>query len=200
MAPSDEDEEDGEARQSANKGYKSKKEGIFFEKRMMPMRPNQVKKRHLDADLCHTTAAIDGSKKSKPDETTAPTKPTTPTLAKQTQTTHGIKLTQAIPVFQQPITKEDEMPQKKYYQSRAHCNPLLHNDIFNYPKHPGLMDSSVYYPPTGMGTCTATSTAGNAAHNQPTMLDVGCGFGGLTIKTSYCVLLVLHIGRLARIN
>jgi hypothetical protein len=29
-----------------------------------------------------------------------------------------------------------QQPQKKYYRSRAHCNPLSHNDGFNYPTAP----------------------------------------------------------------
>ena len=28
---------------------------------------------------------------------------------------------------------EDGMPKKKYFRSRAHCNPLSHNDSFDYP-------------------------------------------------------------------
>jgi tRNA (guanine-N7-)-methyltransferase len=29
-----------------------------------------------------------------------------------------------------PITAEGEMPQKRFYRSRAHCNPLSNNDGF----------------------------------------------------------------------
>ena len=68
------------------------------------------------------------------------------------------------------------MPQKEYYRSCAHCNPLSHNDIFDYPKHPGLIDWGAYYPPTGTSTPTATSIS-----SQWMVLDVGCGFGGLTL-------------------
>lgn len=66
-----------------------------------------------------------------------------------------------------PITEEGEMPQKKFYRSRAHCNPLSHNNTFDYPISPAEMDWSTHYP---------------AIENpKPTVLDIGCGFGGLTI-------------------
>ena len=63
------------------------------------------------------------------------------------------------------ITMEGEMPQKKFYRQRAHCNPLSHNDSYEYPRTPDQMDWSEYYPEGGV----------------PTVLDIGCGFGGLTV-------------------
>lgn len=30
----------------------------------------------------------------------------------------------------------ENMPQKRFFRSRAHCNPLSHNDAFNYPNTP----------------------------------------------------------------
>lgn len=59
------------------------------------------------------------------------------------------------------------MPQKKFYRQRAHCNPLSHNDAFIYPQRPDLMDWSTYYP--------------EQFQKCPTVLDIGCGFGGLTL-------------------
>jgi tRNA (guanine-N7-)-methyltransferase len=68
-----------------------------------------------------------------------------------------------------PITHEGDMPQKKFYRQRAHCNPLSHNNAFEYPRNPGVMDWSEFYP-------------GDEAQAQaPTVLDIGCGFGGLTL-------------------
>lgn len=70
-----------------------------------------------------------------------------------------------------PITSEGDMPKKKFYRQRAHCNPLAHNDTFEYPHTPQLMDwTEEHYPdiPTGNSL-------------QPTVLDIGCGFGGLTM-------------------
>lgn len=70
-----------------------------------------------------------------------------------------------------PITSEGNMPQKKFYRQRAHCNPLAHNDTFEYPRTPQLMDwTKEHYQDI---------PAGNS--RQPTVLDVGCGFGGLTL-------------------
>ncbi|GAX25064.1 tRNA (guanine-N7-)-methyltransferase [Fistulifera solaris] len=67
------------------------------------------------------------------------------------------------------ITPEGERPQKKFYRQRAHCNPLSHNDSFAYPIRPDLMDWTIdHYP----------GLQGNVA---PTVLDIGCGFGGLTM-------------------
>mmetsp|Transcript_94574 Transcript_94574/g.264811 ORF Transcript_94574/g.264811 Transcript_94574/m.264811 type:complete len:267 (+) Transcript_94574:209-1009(+) len=66
-----------------------------------------------------------------------------------------------------PITPEGDMPQKKFYRQRAHCNPLSHNDAFEYPRRPDMMDWSPYYP--------------EQATKCPTVLDIGCGFGGLTL-------------------
>jgi len=68
-----------------------------------------------------------------------------------------------------PITEEGERPQKKFYRQRAHCNPLSHNDSFDYPIRPDLMDWTIdHYPEMSKGTV-------------PTVLDIGCGFGGLTM-------------------
>jgi hypothetical protein len=65
-----------------------------------------------------------------------------------------------------PITIEGEMPKKTFYRSRAHVNPLSHNNAFAYPVAPSQHDWAPYYP-TSNGT--------------PTIVDVGCGFGGLTV-------------------
>ena len=45
------------------------------------------------------------------------------------------------------ITPDGEMPQKRFYRSRAHCNPLSHNDNFDYPSSPDLIDWTIdHYP------------------------------------------------------
>ena len=68
-----------------------------------------------------------------------------------------------------PITAEGEYPQKKFYRSRAHCNPLSHNDTFDYPLTPADIDwTDTYYTGLGKGVV-------------PDVLDIGCGFGGLTL-------------------
>eukprot|EP00979_Chaetoceros_neogracilis_P013337 scaffold3789_cov247-Chaetoceros_neogracile.AAC.9 len=72
-----------------------------------------------------------------------------------------------------PITQEGDMPRKKFYRSRAHCNPLSHNNTFDYPSHSSEMDWSTHYP--------NISPANPSEKIAPTVLDIGCGFGGLTI-------------------
>ncbi|GMI48825.1 hypothetical protein TrCOL_g8056 [Triparma columacea] len=66
------------------------------------------------------------------------------------------------------ITQENAMPQKKYYRSRAHANPLSFNDNLAYPLDPQGIDWTTYYSEI-KGEC------------HPTVLDIGCGFGGLTV-------------------
>ena len=94
------------------------------------------------------------------------------------------------------ITKDGEMPQKRFYRSRAHCNPLSHNDTFDYPKRPDLFDWTVdHYPNIEMKSKNGREDDGNDATQMinkdadgqkgntdivPTVLDIGCGFGGLT--------------------
>lgn len=68
-----------------------------------------------------------------------------------------------------PLTEEGFRPQKRFYRQRAHCNPLSHNDAFEYPLRPVEMDwTQEFFPSMPQGTV-------------PSVLDVGCGFGGLTL-------------------
>ena len=69
--------------------------------------------------------------------------------------------------IREAITEDGEMPQKRFYRQRAHCNPLSHNDSFQYPLRPDLMDWTKEHYPEWKKT--------------PTVLDIGCGFGGLTV-------------------
>lgn len=62
---------------------------------------------------------------------------------------------------------EGQMPQKKFYRCRAHVNPLSHNSNYEFPLRPDLADWSAHYP--------------KLASPRPTMLDIGCGFGGLSV-------------------
>lgn len=59
------------------------------------------------------------------------------------------------------------MPCKKHYRQRAHCNPLSNNDGFEYPMQPDDMDWSPYFP--------------GLKDPRVDFLDIGCGFGGLTV-------------------
>lgn len=74
------------------------------------------------------------------------------------------------------ITPVGEMPQKRFFRQRAHCNPLSHNDTFEYPTTPLDMDWSVHYP-----NPNNNENDNDKQSLPPTVLDIGCGFGGLTI-------------------
>jgi len=76
-----------------------------------------------------------------------------------------------------PITQEGDMPQKKFYRSRAHCNPLSHNDAFHYPADPRDMNWTIDHYPNH-------PTMSEYSNVKPDVLDIGCGFGGLTVALS----------------
>jgi tRNA (guanine-N7-)-methyltransferase len=61
------------------------------------------------------------------------------------------------------------MPKKKFFRTRAHCNPLSHNNSFNYPLNPEAFDWQSLYP--------------GIVENERSVriLDIGMGFGGLTV-------------------
>ena len=59
-----------------------------------------------------------------------------------------------------------QLPQKKFFRGRAHCNPLSHNDSFQYPLKPEEMEWKTLYP--------------QIPNPVVEIADVGCGFGGLT--------------------
>jgi tRNA (guanine-N7-)-methyltransferase len=61
------------------------------------------------------------------------------------------------------------MPLKRYFRSRAHCNPLSHNDGFKYPVSPEQANWEVHYPNI------------EASSRIVRFVDVGMGFGGLTV-------------------
>eukprot|EP01039_Chlorochromonas_danica_P007758 gene7758-8569_t len=62
------------------------------------------------------------------------------------------------------------VPKKKFFRSRAHCNPLSHNDSFAYPRTPEDFLWQDLYP-------------GIPAEDRVVrILDMGMGFGGLTVK------------------
>ena len=84
----------------------------------------------------------------------------------------------------EPITVEGEMPQKRFYRSRAHCNPLSFNDSFEFPDRPESYDWTVsHYPkhPSLSKTPNGQTEDKVHSHIHPTVLDIGCGFGGLTV-------------------
>ena len=70
-----------------------------------------------------------------------------------------------------PITAEGDRPQKRFYRQRAHCNPLAHNDSYVYPISPQHMDWKQEF----------SLDDNEKPPPSPTVLDIGCGFGGLTL-------------------
>ena len=57
------------------------------------------------------------------------------------------------------------LPQKKHFRQRAHCNPLSHNDAYDYPADPSKFDETPLF---------------SGGEDLVRFVDVGCGFGGLT--------------------
>ncbi|KAJ1430837.1 putative methyltransferase-domain-containing protein, partial [Ochromonadaceae sp. CCMP2298] len=71
-------------------------------------------------------------------------------------------------------TKEDYldekmMPKKRFFRTRAHCNPLSYNDGFAYPTTPDDFDWAAHYPNIPLEDRVVK------------VLDIGMGFGGLTV-------------------
>ena len=83
------------------------------------------------------------------------------------------KLPQAIDkgVMEDDAVEDFGHPCKKFFRSRAHCNPLSNNDGFEYPTTPDDMDWTDVFPALG------DARAGDRVRH----LDVGCGFGGLAV-------------------
>ncbi|KAK8790911.1 hypothetical protein WA158_005542, partial [Blastocystis sp. Blastoise] len=74
-------------------------------------------------------------------------------------------------------------PLKRFFRQRAHCNPLSHNDSFEYPECPSKMDWSPYYPKFFKGGNDEELEKENELH-KVSVLDIGCGYGGLTVALS----------------
>ena len=68
------------------------------------------------------------------------------------------------------------VPQKKFFRSRAHINPLNTPVGFEFPVAPERMEWTAHYPAFG-------DAAAYVGHARPAryveLADVGCGFGGL---------------------
>ena len=72
--------------------------------------------------------------------------------------------------------KDSQLPKKGKYRQRAHCNPLT-DGTFSPPVKPSEYDWSVDFP-------ELYKRAQERNEPPPTVdhLDIGCGFGGMTIK------------------
>lgn len=67
------------------------------------------------------------------------------------------------------LLDDHNMPKKRFFRTRAHCNPLSHNDGFKYPVEPTLYDWKTHYPSV------------RPDERVVRFLDIGMGFGGLTV-------------------
>lgn len=81
-----------------------------------------------------------------------------------------------------PITVDGDRPQKKFYRQRAHCNPLAHNDSYEYPLRPENMQwrTEALYP-VAKAAADGGGSSSASTRMVPTVLDIGCGYGGLTL-------------------
>ncbi|VDO00442.1 unnamed protein product [Rodentolepis nana] len=62
-----------------------------------------------------------------------------------------------------------KLPQKRLYRQRAHCNPWADHSL-NYPTRPDLFQWGVLF---------------DGKEEPPvTMVDIGCGYGGLLFSLS----------------
>jgi len=68
------------------------------------------------------------------------------------------------------VDEKASMPRKRFFRTRAHCNPLSHNDGFEYPVSPSEIDWTIYYPKIP------------ETERVVRILDIGMGFGGLTVS------------------
>eukprot|EP01026_Neomeris_dumetosa_P060864 TRINITY_DN5742_c0_g1_i1.p1 TRINITY_DN5742_c0_g1~~TRINITY_DN5742_c0_g1_i1.p1 ORF type:complete len:257 (+),score=22.07 TRINITY_DN5742_c0_g1_i1:94-864(+) len=74
-------------------------------------------------------------------------------------------------------TGKRKRPQKKFYRSRAHCNPLCHV-YFPIPSCPAVVDWNEHYP-----LYFPKHQQQQQNHKQYVeIVDIGCGFGGFLIK------------------
>jgi len=108
----------------------------------------------------------------------------------------GSPFRQTEPPTNQTIYKI-EKPKKSDYRQRAHVNPLSDTSAIAYPITPYHIDWSMFYPmlfpghgnPNDIYLNTATykisfpdEPVGAQFRAFPDFLDIGCGFGGLTVS------------------
>lgn len=72
-------------------------------------------------------------------------------------------------------TGQVKLPKKANYRQRAHCNPLT--DVhFDIPTKPSQVDWSTHFP-----ELYASAKEKNVDPPKVDFVDIGCGFGGMTI-------------------
>ncbi|CAL8101202.1 unnamed protein product [Calicophoron daubneyi] len=81
-----------------------------------------------------------------------------------------------------------ELPSKRFYRQRAHCNPWSDHTL-DYPIKPEDMDWDQLY-----GKTTAQRDAGSLFDPVVRFVDVGCGYGGLLFKLAVHFPLIRSLG------
>lgn len=84
------------------------------------------------------------------------------------------------------------VPNKKAYRQRAHSNPLVANSFLSVPKSPEHVDWSMFYntqewKPFNTINYPVTFSDQPIIEDykkklSPTILDIGCGYGGLSLR------------------
>ena len=96
---------------------------------------------------------------------------------------------------------EIKMPKKKYFRTRAHCNPLSNNDGFSYPISPHQYNWQLHYPMIYFSNYHKdinsynTSRINGVSSNEVSILDIGMGFGGLSVELAQLFPNKLILGR-----
>ncbi|QPC72386.1 hypothetical protein HYE68_003138 [Fusarium pseudograminearum] len=73
-----------------------------------------------------------------------------------------------------------QLPRKKFYRQRAHANPFS-DHMLEYPKSPDHMDWSPYFPHYVQEGTSEDSSKPPRLTKDVEIVDIGCGFGGLTV-------------------
>ena len=76
-----------------------------------------------------------------------------------------------------PIPVGGVLPRKRFFRSRAHINPMCHQ-FYEYPVDPSRARWGRHFPSLA-DTTSPNELAPSCA--PPSVADVGCGFGGLTV-------------------
>jgi tRNA (guanine-N7-)-methyltransferase len=66
------------------------------------------------------------------------------------------------------------LPKKREFRQRAHCNPLSDREI-PYPLSPAEIDWTEFYP-------VLNQPGHGISRPHPVILDIGCGYGGLSFE------------------
>ncbi|KNC71094.1 hypothetical protein SARC_16370, partial [Sphaeroforma arctica JP610] len=79
------------------------------------------------------------------------------------------------------VEEIEGLPQKRYYRTRAHANPLA-DEFWEYPSSPSEADWNGHYPRYCAipGTKEEDLTEPQKLGRKVDFTDIGCGYGGLS--------------------